>query len=187
LSNRSLWISGLLLFIAIIVFVAVFEIPRQRKASQEWLKGKQHEMAVKNFEDLKSGDKTFAHIFLPGLMPMIAQDPELVARITHLHFDMMDLTSPEFQQIQKFPNVSTLGFYDCTGIETFLKVVANMQSVTQLNFYYLHPTAERLKLLAAIPALKKLRFNDLGAGELDIYSRALPNVDVAIYEDQAAR
>ncbi|MFO0790280.1 MAG: hypothetical protein U0805_12575 [Pirellulales bacterium] len=96
---------------------------------------------------------------------------------------MTDLKAPEFSLVQKLPNLKTISFYDCESIPTLLGYAANMPSVSVIHFDYMPPHDEILKALASIPSLKRLLFNDAADGELEVFRRALPNVQVDIYDE----
>jgi hypothetical protein len=181
LSRKILLTFGLIAFAAIAAFFAV-EIPRQQRLMSKARAKAMHERALQYFQELKSNGKRFPVIDSPELMLMIANDPACAQQLTYVHFDMTDLNAPEFEQIQKLPNVAKISFYDCEGITTLLGYASNMPSVNEVHFDYIRPSDELLQRLASIPNLKTLTFNDTEKDELGVFEHGLPHVKVQIYD-----
>lgn len=180
MSRKSL---AILIAVAAVVALILFEISHQQRLEEERLAKIVSKWAQKNYQELKRNGRTDTSINSPEHMLLVANDSECAQRLTYLHFDMTDLNASAFSLVQKFPNIRKLSFYDCEGITTLLGYAANMPSVTEIHFDYMRPSDELLKRLAAIPNLRRLFFNDADKGELEEFRRALPNVQVEIYSE----
>lgn len=183
MSHKSLAILSAL---AAIVALFAFAISHQQQLEKERLAEITSDWAQKNYQELKRNGRTDTSINSPEHMLLVANDAECAQRLTYVHFDMTDLNASEFSLVQKFSNLKKLSFYDCDGINTLLGYVANMPSVNEVHFDYMRPSDELLKRLGAFPNLKRLLFNYIDSGDLEAIKRALPNVQVEIYDESRA-
>jgi len=176
------WMIGLAVF-ATIIGLLVVAVQRQQVLVEERRVQREHERALKAFEDIKSKSQTYAMVFSPELLVMLASDPDCARNLTYIHFDMTDLNEPGFEQVRKFPNLNKLSFYDCRGVDKLLGYASELQSVNEVYFDYIQTTDELIHRLGALPNLKTVKFNYAETVQIDAFARALPNAKIRIADD----
>jgi hypothetical protein len=138
----------------------------------------QQKLRLREVADAKAGRANIS-IYDVELLEMLADDPQCIANITSVYFYMRDLGDPRYRRLTELHNVETIGFYSCDNVDNILAIAKDMESVQTLFFEATTVSDQSIHLLAEIPNLKKVRFEQIVAEEtIEKLNDLLPNVQV---------
>ena len=112
------------------------------------------------------------------LVEMLLADP-VGKEIASAMMISADLSHPAFQRLDEFEKLNDIGFYSCVEIERILPVLG---SLAQLEDVFIETTSfpdETITVLAGIPTLRKLHFEQIVSAELmDDFRAMRPDVEL---------
>ncbi len=108
------------------------------------------------FNRVKNGDN-LARVSDPLLLPMLANDPDCVANLEELFFDMVEITPNDATYVSRLTNVKSIEFYDTRGMDYVLQHSRDLPIET-FYFYTATLSDATLRSLSEFPKLKKVQF-----------------------------
>jgi hypothetical protein len=110
---------------------------------------------------------------------MLADDPDCVRNVTSLRFSMSDLSDFRFKRTRDFHQLRGIIFYDCRNTDNVLEAISGMPTIITVYFEVSDVTEEGIRLLATLPNLKEVEFEQvMPPGEIGLLRKLLPNVEL---------
>jgi len=176
IAKSNLLSRNCLIFLVILILVAIalpLGISYLREQSRLELERLRAEWRQKWFDHVKKGH-TQATVMDSLLLPMLANDPECVAKVQSLYFSMVNVDPEDAKNVARLTNVQDIGFYDTSGADVVLKHARGLP-ISSLFFEGSHLSHDSLRALSEFPKLKKVHFEHVMPLDEVAILKALPS------------
>lgn len=179
--QRVMGCCCMLLFAVALLSILVYGGYRSKIERMAELDQRTDKMRQELFEKVKHGEST-PWVMDAELLSMLADDPECVRNVTSLQFSMSDLSDSRFKRTREFHQLRGINFYDCRNTDNVLEAVNGMPTIITVYFEVSDVNEESIRLLATLPNLKKVQFEQImPPGEIELLRKLLPNVELVYW------
>lgn len=179
--QRLLGCCYMLLFVVAVLSILVYGCYRSEIERMADLDQRTDKMRQELFEKVKHGNST-PWVLDAELLSMLADDPDCVRNVTSLQFSMSDLSDSRFRRTREFHQLRGINFYDCRNTDNVLEAVNGMPTIITVYFEVSVVTEDGIRLLATLPNLKKVQFEQImPPSEVGLLRKLLPNVELVYW------
>lgn len=179
--QRLMGCCCMLLFAVALLSILIYGCYRSENERMADLDQRTDEMRQRLFEEVKRGNRT-PWVLDAELLVMCADDPECVSNVTSLQFSMSDLSDSRFRRTRDFHQLRGINFYDCRNTDNVLEAVNGMPTIITVYFEVSVVTEDGIRLLATLPNLKKVQFEQImPPSEVGLLRKLLPNVEIVYW------
>jgi hypothetical protein len=142
----------------------------------------------RNLAEIKADPSDEILIYDLELLALLVADEETSVQVKSLVFTEVDFSASPIAEISRLTQLQNIGFYSCGGADLLLARLQGMPSVEKIWVETSAISADGIKLLAALPNLKHIRFEQvMSDADVELLEETLPRVNIEVPQSESAK